>query len=275
MPRSPYGADRRPVLVSPPPSKHLRRSRPIVAASGASARALRRRARAAHRHDAGERLPKDATHFSTLRWPPRSASPRRRFTGAGRARAPAAPPLDVESLPDPPYIETFRDVVRPFLVPPERAVVLCVDQKSQIQSLDRRRRSCRCCRARQSALRTCTRATASPARACLLEPAARRSRATSTRDLLPTLWRCRPSSTLSSRPSYVDARTPAIQYTTCSRPASPAGHRPGSAAAAALRAGDSPTHRPPRPTTRTRGRRGSRARARRRPRAAGAARRHG
>jgi transposase len=38
---------------------------------------------------------------------------------------------------DPQFIEKARDVVGLYLNPPERAVVLCVDEKSQIQALDR------------------------------------------------------------------------------------------------------------------------------------------
>ena len=38
---------------------------------------------------------------------------------------------------DPLFIEKVRDVVGLYLDPPERAVVLCVDEKSQIQVLDR------------------------------------------------------------------------------------------------------------------------------------------
>src|SRR6516164_9566958 len=37
---------------------------------------------------------------------------------------------------DPLFIEKVRDVVGLYLDPPERAVVLCVDEKSQIQALD-------------------------------------------------------------------------------------------------------------------------------------------
>src|SRR5438876_7101801 len=39
--------------------------------------------------------------------------------------------------PDPLLIEKVRDIVGLYLHPPERAVVLCVDEKSQIQALDR------------------------------------------------------------------------------------------------------------------------------------------
>jgi len=38
---------------------------------------------------------------------------------------------------DPQFIDRVRDVVGLYLDPPERAVVLCVDEKSQIQALDR------------------------------------------------------------------------------------------------------------------------------------------
>lgn len=38
---------------------------------------------------------------------------------------------------DPPFIEKVRDIVGLYLNPPERALVLCVDEKSQIQALDR------------------------------------------------------------------------------------------------------------------------------------------
>ncbi len=38
---------------------------------------------------------------------------------------------------DPLFVEKVRDIVGLYLNPPERAVVLCVDEKSQIQALDR------------------------------------------------------------------------------------------------------------------------------------------
>ncbi len=38
---------------------------------------------------------------------------------------------------DPLYVEKVRDIVGLYLNPPERALVLCVDEKSQIQALDR------------------------------------------------------------------------------------------------------------------------------------------
>ncbi len=38
---------------------------------------------------------------------------------------------------DPLFVEKVRDIVGLYLSPPERALVLCVDEKSQIQALDR------------------------------------------------------------------------------------------------------------------------------------------
>lgn len=38
---------------------------------------------------------------------------------------------------DPYFVEKVRDIVGLYLTPPERALVLCVDEKSQIQALDR------------------------------------------------------------------------------------------------------------------------------------------
>jgi transposase len=38
---------------------------------------------------------------------------------------------------DPLFVEKVRDVVGLYVAPPERAIVLCVDEKSQIQALDR------------------------------------------------------------------------------------------------------------------------------------------
>ena len=40
---------------------------------------------------------------------------------------------------DPLFIEKVRDVVGLYLNPPDKALVLCVDEKAQIQALDRTR----------------------------------------------------------------------------------------------------------------------------------------
>ncbi len=38
---------------------------------------------------------------------------------------------------DPFFVEKVRDIVGLYLNPPDHAIVLCVDEKSQIQALDR------------------------------------------------------------------------------------------------------------------------------------------
>jgi transposase len=85
-----------------------------------------------------ESTPKDATHWST-----RSMAREVGLTQTAVSkiwRAFGLQPHRQESWKlskDPLFIEKVRDVVGLYLNPPERAVVLCVDEKSQIQALDR------------------------------------------------------------------------------------------------------------------------------------------
>ena len=44
---------------------------------------------------------------------------------------------------DPLFVDKVRDIVGLYLKPPNHALVLCVDEKSQIQALDRTSRCCR------------------------------------------------------------------------------------------------------------------------------------
>jgi transposase len=85
-----------------------------------------------------ETTPKDATHWST-----RSMAKEVGLTQSAVLRiwqAFGLQPHRQETWKlskDPQFIEKVRDVVGLYLNPPERAVVLCVDEKSQIQALDR------------------------------------------------------------------------------------------------------------------------------------------
>jgi transposase len=85
-----------------------------------------------------ETLPKDATHWSTRSM---AAQVGLSQTAVSRIwRAFGLQPHRVESWKlskDPLFIDKVRDIVGLYLAPPERAVVLCVDEKSQIQALDR------------------------------------------------------------------------------------------------------------------------------------------
>lgn len=61
---------------------------------------------------------------------------------------------------DPQLEEKVRDVVGLYLDPPDRALVLCVDEKSQIQALDRTVPFCRCGRDCRNGRRMTTNGTA-------------------------------------------------------------------------------------------------------------------
>src|SRR5215218_3516592 len=85
-----------------------------------------------------ETTPRDATHWST-----RSMAAEVGLTQSAVHRiwkAFGLQPHRQESWKlskDPLFVDKVRDVVGLYLNPPERAVVLCVDEKSQIQALDR------------------------------------------------------------------------------------------------------------------------------------------
>jgi transposase len=85
-----------------------------------------------------ETMPKDATHWSTRSM---AAEVGLNQTAVHRIwKAFGLQPHRSETWKlsrDPQFIEKVRDVVGLYLNPPERAVVLCVDEKSQIQALDR------------------------------------------------------------------------------------------------------------------------------------------
>jgi len=85
-----------------------------------------------------EEQPKDATHWSTRSMAAATGMSQSAVSRIWRAFA--LKPHRVESFklsPDPQFIDKVRDIVGIYLNPPEAAVVLCVDEKSQIQALDR------------------------------------------------------------------------------------------------------------------------------------------
>ena len=78
-----------------------------------------------------ETTPKDATHWSTRRWPPRSGLSQTAVSRIWRAFGLQPHRAETWKLStDPLFIDKVRDVVGLYLAPPERAVVLCVDEKS-------------------------------------------------------------------------------------------------------------------------------------------------
>ena len=87
-----------------------------------------------------ETTPKDATHWSTRSMARRSGLSHKTVSRIWRAFALQPHRIETFKLSaDPLFIEKVRDIVGLYLNPPDRALVLCVDEKSQIQALDRTR----------------------------------------------------------------------------------------------------------------------------------------
>lgn len=87
-----------------------------------------------------ETTPKDATHWSTRSMSAKSGLSRSTVHRVWRAFGLQPHRTETFKLSsDPLFIEKVRDVVGLYLNPPDRAMVLCVDEKSQIQALDRTR----------------------------------------------------------------------------------------------------------------------------------------
>jgi transposase len=85
-----------------------------------------------------ERSPKDATHWSRASMAAESGLSKSTVGRIWKAFGLKPHQVDTFKLSnDPQFIDKVRDVVGLYLDPPERALVLCVDEKSQIQALDR------------------------------------------------------------------------------------------------------------------------------------------
>ncbi|MFD7161766.1 IS630 family transposase [Kribbella sp. NPDC059898] len=85
-----------------------------------------------------ERTPKDATHWSRASMAAESGLSSSTVGRIWREFRLKPHLVDTFKLStDPLFIEKVRDVVGLYLDPPERALVLCVDEKSGIQALDR------------------------------------------------------------------------------------------------------------------------------------------
>ena len=85
-----------------------------------------------------ESTPRDATHWSTRSLAAHAGISRSSINRIWRAFALQPHRSETFKLSkDPLFIEKVRDVAGIYLNPPDRALVLCVDEKSQIQALDR------------------------------------------------------------------------------------------------------------------------------------------
>lgn len=85
-----------------------------------------------------ESTPDDATHWSTRSMAKKSGMTQSAVSRIWRAFALQPHRSETFKLSrDPLFIEKVRDIVGLYLDPPDKALVLCVDEKSQIQALDR------------------------------------------------------------------------------------------------------------------------------------------
>ena len=85
-----------------------------------------------------EESPANATHWSTRSMADATGMSQTAISKIWRAFG--LKPHKVEDFklsPDPLFIDKVRDIVGLYLNPPEAAVVLCVDEKTQVQALDR------------------------------------------------------------------------------------------------------------------------------------------
>jgi transposase len=85
-----------------------------------------------------ETKPKDATHWSTRSMAKRAGLSQSAIVRIWRAFGLQPHRTQTFKLStDPLFVDKVRDIVGLYLNPPEKALVLCVDEKSQIQALDR------------------------------------------------------------------------------------------------------------------------------------------
>ena len=85
-----------------------------------------------------ESLPRGQTHWSTRELATATGLSRRTISRIWHAFGLQPHRSETFQLsPDPQRIEKVRDIVGLYMNPPEHAVVFCVDEKSQIQALDR------------------------------------------------------------------------------------------------------------------------------------------
>ncbi|MDE2563068.1 MAG: IS630 family transposase [Sphingomonadales bacterium] len=90
-----------------------------------------------------ESLPADATHWSSRSMARASGLSVSTVQRIWRAFGLQPHRLDSFKLStDPDFVAKVRDIVGLYVSPPAHALVLCVDEKSQIQALDRSQRDC-------------------------------------------------------------------------------------------------------------------------------------
>ena len=86
-----------------------------------------------------ETAPEQGTHWSTRRMAKAAKMSQSAVSRIGERSLYKRKRGNIQLSPDPFFVEKVRDIVDLYLNPPEHALVLCVDEKSQIQALDRTR----------------------------------------------------------------------------------------------------------------------------------------
>jgi transposase len=85
-----------------------------------------------------EETPTDSTHWSTRSMAQESGMSQSAISRIWRAFGLKPHLVDTFKLsPDPLFVDKVRDIVGLYINPPEGALVLCVDEKTQVQALDR------------------------------------------------------------------------------------------------------------------------------------------
>ncbi|HUN87920.1 MAG TPA: IS630 family transposase [Terriglobales bacterium] len=84
-----------------------------------------------------EKTPKGATHWSSRMLAARTGLSQSTISRIWRAFGLKPPPSEGFQLSNDPLVDKVRDIVGLYLDPPHHALVLCVDEKSQIQALSR------------------------------------------------------------------------------------------------------------------------------------------
>jgi transposase len=85
-----------------------------------------------------EETPRDATHWSTRSMAKATGMSQSAVSRIWRAFGLKPHLVDTFKLsPDPLFVEKVRDIVGLYINPPDAALVLCVDEKTQVQALDR------------------------------------------------------------------------------------------------------------------------------------------
>ena len=84
-----------------------------------------------------ETTPRGQTHWSMRTGESHRIQPDDHQPDLARLRIATAPNDTFKLSPDPLLVEKVRDIAGLYINPPDHALVLCVDEKSQIQALDR------------------------------------------------------------------------------------------------------------------------------------------